>query len=143
MFLLTLDFQVVQGLEPLDAGTRMIPLAATVVLVNTFGVGARVVQYRGTSTTIAVGMMAIEAGMTLFPLLRDQGPVGQSLALLLMGLGIGLAMPAMANALMTALPRERAGIAASVNGTLQELGTSIGVATLGAVAGGHGVERAR
>lgn len=134
LFLLTLDLQVAQGVDPLAAGVRLLPLAATVVLVNSIGVGARATSAWGTPVTVAAGMGCLGIGMGLFPLLRRGGEFGQGGALVLMGLGIGLAMPAMANALMSALPPSRAGIAAGINGTVQELGASIGVAVLGAAA---------
>lgn len=134
LFLLTLDLQVAQGIDPLAAGIRLLPLAATVVVVNSIGIGARATSAWGTPATVAAGMGCLGIGMGLFPLLRGAGAFGQSGALVLMGLGIGLAMPAMANALMSALPRSQAGMAAGINGTVQELGTSIGVAVLGAAA---------
>ncbi|CAM5314197.1 MFS transporter [Streptomyces xanthochromogenes] len=50
-----------------------------------------------------------------------------------MGAGIALSMPAMANAIMSAIPPEKAGVGAGVNGTLGEFGNGLGVAVLGAV----------
>ncbi|CAM5721671.1 MFS transporter [Streptomyces badius] len=53
--------------------------------------------------------------------------------LIVMGAGVALAMPAMANAIMSAIPPEKAGVGAAVNGTLAEFGNGLGVAVLGAV----------
>ena len=50
-----------------------------------------------------------------------------------MGAGVALAMPAMANAVMSAIPPEKAGVGAGINGTLAEFGNGLGVAVLGAV----------
>jgi hypothetical protein len=55
------------------------------------------------------------------------------LGLVVMGAGISVAMPAMANAIMSAIPPEKAGVGAGVNGTLNEFGLGLGVAVLGAV----------
>jgi hypothetical protein len=50
-----------------------------------------------------------------------------------MGTGVAFAMPAMANAVMSAIPPEKAGVGAGINGTLAEFGQGLGVAVLGAV----------
>ena len=55
------------------------------------------------------------------------------MCLVLMGAGIALSNPAMANAIMSAIPPEKAGVGAGVNGTLAEFGNGLGVAILGAV----------
>jgi hypothetical protein len=53
--------------------------------------------------------------------------------LVVMGAGVAFAMPAMANAVMSAIPPEKAGVGAGINGTLAEFGQGLGVAVLGAV----------
>jgi hypothetical protein len=55
------------------------------------------------------------------------------LGLLLIGAGAALANPAMAHAIMSAIPPEKAGVGAGINGTLGEFGNGLGVAVLGAV----------
>jgi hypothetical protein len=58
---------------------------------------------------------------------------GMLLGLVLMGGGIAVSSPAMANAIMSAIPPEKAGVGAGINGTLAEFGNGLGVAVLGAV----------
>ena len=58
---------------------------------------------------------------------------GTLLGLLLIGVGCAIANPAMAHAIMSAIPREKAGVGAGINGTLAEFGNGLGVAVLGAV----------
>jgi hypothetical protein len=53
--------------------------------------------------------------------------------LLLVGAGCAIANPAMAHAVMSAIPPEKAGVGAGINGTLAEFGNGLGVAVLGAV----------
>lgn len=55
------------------------------------------------------------------------------LGLVLMGGGIAVSSPAMANAIMSSIPPEKAGVGAGINGTLAEFGNGLGVAVLGAV----------
>lgn len=131
LFLLTQQLQFVLGYEPLDAGLRTAPLALSVVVLNLTGLGARLVPRLGTPATIAAGMSLLAAGLAAIALFGGYG--GMLLGLVVMGAGIALAMPAMANAIMSAIPPEKAGVGAGVNGTLAECGNGLGVAVLGAV----------
>ncbi|MGW0859195.1 MFS transporter [Streptomyces sp. NPDC002690] len=133
LFLLTQHLQFVLGYEPLEAGLRIAPLALTVVVLNLTGLGARLVPRMGTPVTIAAGMSLLAAGLAAVALLAPHGYAGMLLGLVLTGTGISLAGPAMAAAIMGAIPPERAGVGAGVNGTLAEFGNGLGVAVLGAV----------
>ncbi|MEL5959815.1 MFS transporter [Streptomyces sp. CLV115] len=133
LFLLTQQLQFVLGYEPLEAGLRTAPLALSVVALNLTGLGARLVPKLGTPVTIASGMSLLAAGLAAIALLGGDGYGGMLLGLVVMGAGIALAMPAMANAIMSAIPPEKAGVGAGVNGTLAEFGNGLGVAVLGAV----------
>ncbi|MEU9185427.1 MFS transporter [Streptomyces sp. NPDC048484] len=136
LFLLTQHLQFVLGYGPLEAGLRIAPLALSVVALNLTGVGARIVGKLGTPATIALGMTMLSAGLAAIAVLgggADGGYGGMLLGLVVMGAGIAVAMPAMANAIMSAIPPEKAGVGAGVNGTLSEFGVGLGVAVLGAV----------
>ncbi|MGW1077557.1 MFS transporter [Streptomyces sp. NPDC002537] len=132
-FLLTQHLQLVLGYDPLQTGLRMTPLALVIVVLNLTGVGARLLPKVGTPVAIAGGMGLLAAGLLSIAVLGAHGYGGMFLGLVLMGIGIALSMPAMANAIMSAIPPEKAGVGAGVNGTLQECGNGLGVAVLGAV----------
>ncbi|MFJ4336636.1 MFS transporter [Streptomyces sp. NPDC088915] len=136
LFLLTQHLQFVLGYEPLEAGLRMAPLALAVVVLNLSGVGPRIVVKLGTAPTVAVGMTLGAAGLASIALIgggTNSSYWGMLLGLVLMGVGLAVANPAMANAIMSAIPPEKAGVGAGVNGTLAEFGNGLGVAVLGAV----------
>ncbi|MET7795928.1 MFS transporter [Streptomyces decoyicus] len=133
MFLLTQHLQLVLGYGPLDAGLRMAPLAVTVILINFTGLGARLIPRFGTPGMIVSGMSLLAAGLAAVSLMGGAGYGGMLLGLVVMGVGIALAMPTMANAIMSAIPPAKAGVGAGVNGTLMEFGQGLGVAVLGAV----------
>ncbi|WP_405782334.1 MFS transporter [Streptomyces sp. NBC_01378] len=133
LFLLTQHLQFVLGYEALEAGLRTAPMALTVVALNLTGVGARILPKLGTPATIATGMSCLAAGLAAIALLGGDSYGGMLLGLVVMGAGISVAMPAMANAIMSAIPPEKAGVGAGVNGTLAEFGNGLGVAVLGAV----------
>ncbi|MET7514474.1 MFS transporter [Streptomyces sp. NPDC005480] len=133
LFLLTQHLQFVLGYGALEAGLRTAPMALTVVVLNLTGVGARILPKLGTPATIAAGMSCLAAGLAAIALLGGDSYGGMLLGLVVMGAGISIAMPAMANAIMSAIPPEKAGVGAGVNGTLAEFGNGLGVAVLGAV----------
>lgn len=133
LFLLAQHLQLVLGYDPLETGLRMSPLALMIVLLNLTGVGARLLPKVGTPVSIAGGMTLLAAGLAAVAVLGADGYGGMLLGLVLMGSGIALSMPAMATAIMSAIPPEKAGVGAGVNGTLQESGNGLGVAVLGAV----------
>ncbi|WP_329120265.1 MFS transporter [Streptomyces sp. NBC_01465] len=134
LFLLTQHLQFVLGYDPLDAGLRTAPMAVTVIALNMSGLGARLLPKLGTPGTIATGMTALAAGLAALAVLGgNHGYGGMFVGLVVMGAGIAIAMPAMANAIMSAIPPEKAGVGAGVNGTLAEFGNGLGVAVLGAV----------
>ncbi|MFF1511653.1 MFS transporter [Streptomyces sp. NPDC058326] len=136
LFLLTQHLQFVLGYEPLEAGLRMAPLALTIVGLNLTGIGPKIVMKLGTPPAVVLGMTLVAAGLTSISLLgggTDGSYAGMLLGLVLMGGGIAVSSPAMANAIMSAIPPEKAGVGAGINGTLAEFGNGLGVAVLGAV----------
>ncbi|QKW23713.1 MFS transporter [Kitasatospora sp. NA04385] len=136
LFLLTQYLQLVLGYRPLEAGLRMSPLALVIVLLNLLGVGARLLPKVGFAGAVAIGMGLLAGGLALLAALGSgHGYPGLLAGLLLMGCGIAVAGPAMAAAVMGAIPPERAGAGAGVQGTVTEFGGGLGVAVLGAVLG--------
>ncbi|MYR42546.1 MFS transporter [Streptomyces sp. SID5910] len=133
LFLLTQHLQFVLGYGPLEAGLRTAPLALTVVLLNFTGVSARWLARLGTPKSVLLGMGLMSAGLVAIATLTAQGYAGTLLGLLLIGAGCAVANPAMAHAIMSAIPPAKAGIGAGINGTLAEFGNGLGVAVLGAV----------
>ncbi|MCK1794758.1 MFS transporter [Streptomyces sp. XM4193] len=132
LYLLTQHLQFVLGHSPLEAGLRMAPMALTVIVVNFGGGGAKAVQRLGTPLTVLLGMGLLSGGLVAVSVLGDSAPT-LTAGLVLMGAGVGFAMPTMANALMSSIPPAKAGVGAGVNGTLAEFGHGLGVAVLGAV----------
>lgn len=135
LFLLTQHLQLVLGYEPLEAGLRMAPLALTIVALNVVGTGAKVLKILGAARTISGGMTLLALGLAVTSMSGDSRDsyVVMLVGLLLMGSGIALAMPAMANAVMSSIPPAKAGVGAGVQGTITEFGGGLGVAVLGAV----------
>ncbi|GHI06540.1 MFS transporter [Streptomyces cellostaticus] len=133
LFLLTQHLQFVLGYGPLEAGLRIAPLALTVVVLNFSGVAAKWSTRMGTPVSIAFGMVLMSLGLVSIAEFASGGYAGTLVGLLLIGAGTAVSNPAMAQAIMTAIPPEKAGVGAGINGTLAEFGNGLGVAVLGAV----------
>ncbi|MFV0134958.1 MFS transporter [Streptomyces sp. HMX87] len=133
LFLLTQHLQFVLGYGPLEAGLRTAPLALTVVVLNFSGLSAKWMARLGTPVSVLLGMVLMSAGLVAIATLTGQGYAGTLLGLLLIGAGCAVANPAMAHAIMSAIPPAKAGVGAGINGTLAEFGNGLGVAVLGAV----------
>jgi len=133
LFLLTQHLQFVLGYGPLEAGVRTAPLALAIVALNFSGLAAKWTAKLGAPQAIALGMVLMSAGLASIAVVAPGGYAGTLVGLLLIGAGAALTNPAMAHAIMSAIPREKAGVGAGVNGTLGEFGNGLGVAVLGAV----------
>src|SRR5438046_10048574 len=100
-------------------------------------IGARIATNLGTRTLIAVGTLVLGAGMLLF--LRT-GPESDYItvilpAMLVTGIGIGLAFVSVTMAATAGVPDRDQGIASGLIGTAQQVGMAMGLAILVNVAG--------
>ncbi|WP_200305312.1 MFS transporter [Streptomyces adelaidensis] len=133
LFLLTQHLQFVLGYGALEAGLRTAPLALVVVALNFSGLSAKWTAKLGMPASIALGMVLMSGGLVSIATMASGGYAGTLLGLVLIGVGCAIANPAMAHAIMSAIPPAKAGVGAGINGTLAEFGTGLGVAVLGAV----------
>ncbi|MDX3831529.1 MFS transporter [Streptomyces europaeiscabiei] len=133
LFLLTQHLQFVLGYDALEAGLRTAPLALVVVALNFSGLSAKWTAKLGMPVSIALGMVLMSGGLVSIATMASGGYGGTLLGLVLIGVGCAIANPAMAHAIMSAIPPAKAGVGAGINGTLAEFGTGLGVAVLGAV----------
>ena len=124
--------QSVRGYSALAAGVLMLPLAAAQLV---FAPRARLVVDRfGVRATCAAGMAAITVGFLGYILLDATTPIWVLVLLgFVMGSGMAHVMPPVTVAIMSSLPREKAGAGSALNNTFRQVGGSLGVAVLGAV----------
>ncbi|MCM2578923.1 MFS transporter [Streptomyces meridianus] len=132
LFLNTLYLQDVRGLSALHAGLWMLPMAAmTFVFAPLSG---RLVGSRGPRLPLLVAGPAMAACAVLFAAFD----AGSSVPLLfggyvLFGIGFGLVNAPITNTAVSGMPRSQAGVASAVASTSRQVGTSLGVAVIGAV----------
>ena len=131
-FLITQYFQFVQGVSPLGAGVRMLPVAVT--LLVTAPMGPSVVARFGARNVMTVGIGSAALGFVAIAL---AGPatsyVWIAVALVLVGGGMAMLMPPATTAIVTSLPTNKAGVGSAVNDTTREVGGAIGIALMGSL----------
>ncbi|GAA0358676.1 MFS transporter [Actinoallomurus spadix] len=127
--------QFVLGYSPMETGLAFVPLAAAALVFNT--IGATIGQKIGNRMMAVTGLVITAAGFgVLATVSPGDGFAVVGVALGLMGVGGGLAVPAAITALMGAVPAEHAGVGSALNDTIQQAGAALGVAILGSVLSG-------
>ncbi|WP_433038321.1 MFS transporter [Actinomycetospora sp. CA-053990] len=131
---LTYVLQVVLGFSPLDTGLAFLPLSAA--LFASAQVVGRVMARVAARVLVVPGLLVAAAGMVLLTRLSAQSTFLTDVlpAELLVGLGIGAVFTPVISLATGRAPRQDAGVTAAVVSTAQQLGASIGVAVLNAVA---------
>jgi MFS family permease len=135
LFLNTLYLQDVRGLSPLHAGLYMLPMAG---MTGLFGpLSGRLVGMRGSRPSLLVAGAALTISALMLTRLTTTTSFGYLLgAYVVFGLGFGLINPPITNTAVSGMPPAQAGVAAAVASTSRQVGQTLGVAVIGAVAGG-------
>ncbi|MFB4278615.1 MFS transporter [Nonomuraea sp. MTCD27] len=126
-------FQAVLGWSGLRSTLALMPMALLMMFAS--GLAPRVAARIGSRSTMASGIFLGGAGLVLMATFVsvDGGYLSILPGMLAMGVGMGLTMTPSTEAITTALPRARQGVASALNDVTREFGTSLGVALLGAV----------
>jgi EmrB/QacA subfamily drug resistance transporter len=133
IFLITQYMQLVQGYSPLQAGLRTVPFAVVTGVLSPLSI---VFMRRiGTKAVVTGGLGLMSVGFVMASTLAaDSAYFGPVLAsMVVMAAGLGLTTSPATEAIMGALPPEKAGVGSAVNDTTRELGGTLGVALVGSV----------
>ncbi|WP_161965472.1 MFS transporter [Rhodococcus sp. P1Y] len=131
-FYLAYYLQAIRGYTPLAAGVALIAVAAGVMIAASQA--ARLSEKLGARYVAG-------SGLTLFALsMLSYGLVGEStpqwiveVQMFALGSGMGLTMTPATNAIMGAVPRDKAGAGSAVNNTVRQVAGALGVAVLGSL----------
>jgi MFS transporter, DHA2 family, multidrug resistance protein len=138
-------FLDVKGLDSLASGVRMLPLIGGLALG--LGIGQRLQSPRrsrdgeparppllGVRPVGAGGFAVMAAGLALGTSTSAASSGGFTSAwFAVTGIGLGLAMPTMLNAALSALTPERSGSGSALMTAMRQVGAAIGIAVLGTV----------
>src|SRR2546421_11685723 len=129
---LSIYLQDVLGYGPLGAGVRFLPLTAFVFAVPI--VMRRFAPAASFRLLLSVGMVLVAVALLLMHGLTPSSQWTALLAgLIVAGIGIGLANPAIAAAALRVVDPARTGMASGINNAFRLGGVAVGVAALGAV----------
>src|SRR5205807_3508699 len=110
-----------------------LPMAAMTMLCSP--IAGRVVGARGVRGPLVAGGLALGAGSLMLVSLSADTPLGWLLAAYcVFGLGFGALNPPITDAAVSGMPPSQAGVAAAVATTSRQVGLTLGVAVIGAVA---------
>jgi EmrB/QacA subfamily drug resistance transporter len=144
----TLYLQRVLQYNPLEAGLGFVPIAVVIAAVS-IGLSARLIIRFGQRAVLFMGLVLIVVAFVMLSFARLKGAylVDFLPASLVMGLGFGLAAPAMMGLGMAAVEQSESGIASGLFNTTQQIGGAVGLTVLtvfatqrtnALVAAGHG-----
>jgi EmrB/QacA subfamily drug resistance transporter len=124
------------GEDPLTAGLRMLPWTATLFLVAP--VAGALVNRLGERLLVMAGLAAQAAGFAWMAEAVGHGYPAMVPAMVLAGVGVSTAMPAVQTATVGAVPPSAIGKASGVYNAMRQLGGAFGIAILSAVFTAHG-----
>jgi EmrB/QacA subfamily drug resistance transporter len=132
LFLLTQFLQSILGYTPLEAGIRLLPMAAVMMVISPLS--AKVVERIGSKIVVATGLSVAAVGLIIASRLTAGASYPQVLtALVVLAFGMALVMPPATESIMGSLPLAKAGVGSAVNDTTRQVGGALGVAVLGSV----------
>ena len=133
LFLQTQFLQFDLGYSSLQAGLRILPIAA--VLGVTATVSPIIARAMGTKFTTAGGLAAIASGLWQMSAASTAVATYGSVVpgMLLIGLGAGLLLPTATNSVVGSVPLGDSGIGSATNGVAIQVGGALGVAVVGSV----------
>lgn len=131
-FLLSLYFQSVRGWQPLQTGIAFLPLTV-MVTIGSFFFGALNRTY-GANKLVCSGFLLYALGFAGLLALANNAPYWRiALCFPAVGFGAGIITPAATAALMSAVDKTGAGLAAGVLNASRQTGSAFGVAMFGAL----------
>jgi predicted MFS family arabinose efflux permease len=133
-FFITLYMQDVLGFSQLEAGAAYVPTTFAVAIAA--GVGAQLISRTGTRPVIVVGAMIASGALFFLSKIPADGTFVADLlpGLIVAAIGLGAVFVGVTTAANAGVPPDKAGLAAALLNTSQQLGAALGVAIFSAIA---------
>jgi EmrB/QacA subfamily drug resistance transporter len=130
-FLGALYLQRVLGYGALDVGLAFLPVALGIATLS-LGVSARLILRFGGRATLVPGLVLAGLGLLLFSRVPVDATYVRDLlpAMVLLGIGVGLAFPALTSLAMSGATPSESGLASGLFQTTQQVGAALGLAVL-------------
>jgi EmrB/QacA subfamily drug resistance transporter len=131
-FFLSFYLQGVRGYSPLAAGLLTLPFAAGQMLAAPRS--APLVRRYGAKAVGASGLLLVTLALTGYQTLGTATPIWVlGVIFFIQGAGMGAVMPSATEAVMSVVPRERAGSGSALTNTARQVAGALGVAVLGSI----------
>src|SRR6266480_1690931 len=132
LFFLSFYLQSVRGYTPLKAGAFSLAFAVAQMLMAPRSTA--LVRRFGAKWVVASGLLLVTAALISYQLLNVATPIWVlAVAFFVQGAGMGLVMPPATEAVMSVVPRERAGAGSALTNTARQVSGALGVAVLGSI----------
>ncbi|SCL73833.1 MFS transporter [Micromonospora peucetia] len=132
MFFSSFYLQLVRGFSPLETGLLYLPLAVAQLIFAPSS--AAMVRRYGGRAVATVGLALTVVALGAFAFVDATTPIWVVLVVFfLQGAGMANIMPPATESIMSALPREKAGVGSAVSNTVRQVAGALGVAVLGSV----------
>jgi EmrB/QacA subfamily drug resistance transporter len=138
LFLMSQLLQTALGYSPLQAGIRLLPWTFPPMIIAPIA-GALADRY-GNRPFMVAGLALQAAGLAWVASIATPGVdyLQLGVAFTIAGVGTSFCFPTVANAVMSSIPPQEAGVASGTNSAIRELGGVVGVAVLASVFIHHG-----
>jgi EmrB/QacA subfamily drug resistance transporter len=132
-FVIPLYLQVVLGLDALETGIKMLPVSITMFLAS--AIGSRLSARFPVRTIVRAGLLttAVAALALLATIKPDLAEAGFAVSMAVLGIGMGLMASQLGNVVQSSVDASGRGEAGGLQYTGQQLGSSLGVALIGAI----------
>ncbi len=133
LFLVTIDLQVVAGLGPIAYGLVLVPMAVAYWVMSRVAARVTTTSSRGAGACVLTGLVAL-VGAFAIPAADPSTVPWALVALVLMGIGNGLAVPVSAALVLNARPGRSLGTASALSVVARFAGGAVGVALIASAA---------
>ncbi|RNB74258.1 MFS transporter [Brevibacillus invocatus] len=125
--------QGVKGISPTMAGYVAMPMS--IAMLVTSALSGQIITKTGKYKKMAVGgLLVMTVGMVLMYFMEPSTPIYQLvLYMILLGLGMGIAMPVFSLTVQNAVAPQQLGVATATSQLFRNLGGTIGIAVMGSV----------
>jgi EmrB/QacA subfamily drug resistance transporter len=132
-FVVPLYLQLVLGMDALETGIKMLPVSVTMFLAS--AVGSRLSTRFSVRILVRSGLWTIVVAVLLLlaTVQPDLADVGFAVSMAVLGVGMGLMVSQLGNVVQSSVDASGRGEAGGLQFTGQQLGSSLGVALIGAI----------
>jgi EmrB/QacA subfamily drug resistance transporter len=141
LFIMPLYFQTMRGATPLVAGLDLMPMPIAFFLLSQFA--GHLNNRFGPRTAMTAGMSCMGLGALALALIgQDTHLLPIEVALLVVGIGLGLTTAPVNGVAVAAVPPARSGTASGMLNTTRMVGATLGVAILASIFAAHAGQQA-